>query len=142
MLKIATIIFAVAGLLSLGIAVAEEEIENLARNGGFENDMAEWPLIQGIRGSVGMAEIDRKDSIEGKKSMFIQIDVASDFHTHAHIAVKDRVVLDVRSRADDDLPLVSPNHRVEPHTGIRQDFHIPVDPGPFGNKDRFVYVGR
>ena len=82
MLRISGIILAVAMLLSFSLAIAEEEIENLARNGDFENDLLEWKLNQNIRGSVASMEIDKKDVIEGKKSVHIKIDVqGADFHT-------------------------------------------------------------
>ena len=83
-MKVRFLIVAVilAGLMICSSAFAEEEVENMARNGDFENGVAEWTLNQNIRGSVATMEEDRKDSIEGKRSVHIQIDVAgADFHT-------------------------------------------------------------
>ena len=81
MSKLAISVLMLVMILSLSVVFAEEEIENLARNGDFENDLAEWILRQNIRGSVASMEIDKKDAIEGRKAVHIEIDVASDFHT-------------------------------------------------------------
>ncbi len=76
------VILLIAGLICSNLAVAAEEIENMARNGDFEGGLGEWNLNQGIRGSIATMEIDNKDSAEGKNSVYIKIDVAgADFHT-------------------------------------------------------------
>jgi len=76
------IILLLTGLMICDSAVAQEEIQNLARNGGFENGLIEWSLNQNIRGSAAIMEEDRKDFIEGSRSVYIDISAAgADFHT-------------------------------------------------------------
>ena len=71
-----------AGLMVCDSVVAQDEIQNLARNGDFENGLIEWVLNQNIRGSVATMEEDRKDFIEGSRSVYIDINTAgADFHT-------------------------------------------------------------
>ena len=82
MLKVVAGIFMIVLLLIASMAVAEEPIENLLRNGDFENELAEWVLNKGIRGSIALMEIDKKDVIEGKRAVHIDIDTAgADYHT-------------------------------------------------------------
>ena len=78
----ANAILLLAGFIICTSAVAQDEVQNMARNGGFENGLVEWTLNQNIRGSAATMEEDRKDSIEGGRSVYIDIAVAGeDFHT-------------------------------------------------------------
>ena len=82
MLRIGCFFFAVVVFLSLGLTVAEEEVEDIVVNGNFENDLDGWKLYQNIRGSTGAMEIDDEDVAEGKKSARLIIEVpGADYHT-------------------------------------------------------------
>ncbi len=82
MLRTGYFFLAVTVFLSSGLAVADEEIEDMVVNGDFENDLDGWKLYQNIRGSTGAMEIDDEDAAEGKKSARLIVEIAgADYHT-------------------------------------------------------------
>ena len=60
---------------SIGSTALAKGIENLARNGDFEDGTVEWD-IRTSEGTVATIEEDDSESIKGRYSVFIQVEVA------------------------------------------------------------------
>ena len=58
-----------------------QEIENLARNGDFEEAIDEWNIRQS-EGTAAKIEEDNKERIKGKAGVFIEIDLAKGDYWH------------------------------------------------------------
>ena len=111
-------------LLSLDLAVADEEIENVARGGDFEEnvDREQWRLNLGNNG-VGTMTIDKKEAAIGEASLFIDgISFAADEswkpqidQTNVEILEKGVYTISAFLKAEEPRPL-----------GMYSE--IPVDP--------------
>ncbi len=62
-------------------AVNASAIDNIARNGDFEDGLDGWEVRQS-EGTVAMAEEDHDDSVKGGTSAFVEIDVAKGVTWH------------------------------------------------------------
>jgi hypothetical protein len=60
-------------LLVIGINAYSDEVENLIKNGDFEDGLIEWNL-RTDGGSVAAMEEDKKEAVKGRRCVFINID--------------------------------------------------------------------
>ena len=68
-------------LLMMYCAIATAAIDNLARNGDFEDGLRDWEIRQS-EGTVAMMDEDSDDSVKGGASVFVEIDLAKGVTWH------------------------------------------------------------
>ena len=68
-------------LLMMYCAIATAAIDNLARNGDFEDGLRDWEIRQS-EGTVAMMDEDGDDSVKGGASVFVEIDLAKGVTWH------------------------------------------------------------
>lgn len=71
----------VACALMMCAAVGASAIDDLARNGDFENGLVDWEIRQS-EGTVATMSEDRDDSVKGGSSVFVEIDLAKGVTWH------------------------------------------------------------
>lgn len=111
-------------LLSLDWAIADEEIENLARGGDFEEpiDRDQWRLNLGNNG-VGTMTIDKKEAAIGECSLFIDgISFAADESWKPQIDQTNVEIL------EDGVYTLSAFLKAEEPRPLGMYSEIPVDP--------------
>jgi len=79
--KLQLALYLLAFSIVVGIGAHAGEVENLARNGDFEEGLIEWDLRQS-EGAVARMEEDKGEAIKGRSSVFIEIDNAVGTYWH------------------------------------------------------------
>lgn len=74
--QLAMLMFLLAFSLVIGQESHSAQVENLIRNGDFEDGLLDWELRQSEGASAEMKE-ERRDSVKGQRCVFIEINVVA-----------------------------------------------------------------